>query len=170
MDVQPASVVAEEGLALAIRPAEPADLETLLAIQREAAVTAYAHVFPQDRYPFPDDDIRERWREALGDPDVELYVADVGCEAAGSVSLGGDVLQTLYVRPSHQRMGVGSSLHDFALERLRARGCSRATLWTLEENWPARRFYEKRRWTLTEETRIVPFPPNPVDVQYAKEL
>lgn len=155
---------------MAIRTAEAADLETLLAIQRDAAVTAYAHVFPQDRYPFPDDDIRERWRDALGDADLEIYVADVDREAAGSISNGGDLLRTLYVRPSHQGMGVGSTLHDFALERLRARGCSRATLWTLEENWPARRFYEKRGWTLTEETRVVPFPPNPLDVQYAKSL
>ena len=155
---------------MAIRPADAADLETLLAIQRDAAVTAYAHVFLQDRYPFPDDDIREHWREALGDADLEIYVAEVDGAAAGSVSAGRDLLRTLYVRPSHQRMGVGSTLHDFALDRLRAYGCSRATLWTLEENWPARRFYETRGWTLTEVTRIVPFPPNPLDVQYAKSL
>jgi hypothetical protein len=47
---------------------------------------------------------------------------------------------------------------------------ARARLWTLEENWNARRYYEKRDWTLTEETRVVPFEPNPIDVQYEKEL
>jgi hypothetical protein len=46
----------------------------------------------------------------------------------------------------------------------------RAKLWTLEENWEARRFYERRGWTLNRETRVVPFPPNPIDVQYEKEL
>jgi hypothetical protein len=40
----------------------------------------------------------------------------------------------------------------------------------LEENWNARRYYEQRDWTLTDETRVVPFPPNPIDVQYEKEL
>jgi GNAT superfamily N-acetyltransferase len=154
----------------AIRPARVDDLETLLAIQREAAVTAFSHVFPQDRYPFPDDDIREVWREAIADPEVELYLAESDGEPAGSVSVGDGFLRTLYVLPGYQGTGVGSALHDFALERLAALGCRTARLWTLEENWDARRFYERRGWTLTEETRVVPFPPNPIDVQYAREL
>ena len=79
-------------------------------------------------------------------------------------------LRTLYVLPSCQGTGVGSALHDFALERLAALGARTAKLWTLEENGDARRFYERRGWALTEETRVVPFPPNPIDVQYAKRL
>jgi len=165
MDAQPAAL----GL-VAIRPARPDDLEPLLAIQREAAVSAFAHIFPQDRYPFPTDDIRDLWRKTLADPGVDIYVAEVGGEPAGSVSVDDELLRTLYVRPAHQGTGVGSTLHDFALERLRARGCSTARLWTLEENWNARRYYERRGWMLTEETRVIPFPPNPIDVQYAREL
>jgi GNAT superfamily N-acetyltransferase len=164
MDAQPAA------LGLTIRPARSDDLETLLTIQREAAVDAFAHVFPQDLYPFPSDEIRELWRETLGDPEVELYVGEVEDVCAGSVSVDDQFLRTLYVLPHQQGTGVGSALHDFALERLRARGCTRAKLWTLKENWPARRFYERRGWTLTDETRVVPFPPNPIDVQYAREL
>lgn len=155
---------------LSIRPAGQDDLDTLLEIQRAAAVAAFVHVFPQDRYPFPSDDIREVWRESLAEPDVEVYIAERADEPAGSVSIGEQFLRTLYVLPSAQGAGVGSALHDFALERLRARGCRVAKLWTLEENWPARRFYERRSWTLTDETRVVPFPPNPIDVQYAKAL
>ena len=63
-----------------------------------------------------------------------------------------------------------SDRNDFALNRLRARGCATAKLWTLEENWGARRYYEKRGWKLNDVTRVVPFPPNPIDVQYEKEL
>jgi GNAT superfamily N-acetyltransferase len=122
MDAQPSA------LELAVRPARPDDVETLLTIQREAAVTAFAHVFDQTRYPFPNDDIREIWRETLADPDVEIYLAELDGEAAGSVSVGGDFLRTLYVLPSHQGTGVGSALHDFALERLAARGCQTARL------------------------------------------
>ena len=66
--------------------------------------------------------------------------------------------------------GIGTALHDHALDRLRAQGRTKAKLWTLEENWNARRYYEKRDWTLTEETRVVPCPPNPIDVQYEKGL
>ena len=164
MDAQPSA------LELAIRPARRDDIETLLTIQREAAVTAFAHIFDQARYPFPNHEIREVWRETVADPEVELYLAELEGEAAGSVSVGGGFLRTLYVLPRRQGTGVGSALHDFALERLAAHGWRTARLWTLEENWDARRFYERRGWTLTDETRVVPFPPNPIYVQYAKRL
>jgi GNAT superfamily N-acetyltransferase len=153
-----------------IRAARADEAETLLAIQRAACVAAFAHIFPPELYPFPDDLIRTVWQEALVDPNVEVFVAEADGEPIGSVSVGGDFLRTLYVLPAHWRTGIGTGLHDHALERLRARGCTRAKLWTLEENWNARRYYEKRDWTLTEETRVVPFEPNPIDVQYEKEL
>ena len=60
-----------------LRPARSDEADTLLAIQREAAVDAFAHVYPPERYPFPDDAIREVWAEALADPDVEVYVAEL---------------------------------------------------------------------------------------------
>ncbi len=142
----------------------------LLTIQRSACLVAFAHIFPADRYPFPDNAVRDVWRDALNDPDVEAYVAEVDGEPVGSVSVGDRFLRTLYVLPSHWNTGVGTALHDHALECLRAQGNTTARLWTLEENWNARRYYERRGWTLTEETRVVPFPPNPIDVQYAKEL
>lgn len=153
-----------------IRPARQTDVETLLAIQRAAAVDAFAHVYPPERYPFPDDEIREVWAEALSDPEVEVYVAEVDGVAAGVVSVGGEFLSTLYVLPAYQGRGVGSALHDLALERLRAHGLRRAKLWTLDGNASGRAFYERRGWELTDETRVVPYPPNPIDVQYARRL
>ena len=153
-----------------IRPARTDEAETLLAIQRSACVVAFAHIFPPELYPFPDDGVRDVWREALDDPAVEAYVAEVNGEPVGSVSVGDGFLRTLYVLPSHWSVGIGTALHDLALERLRAHGNTAAKLWTLEENWSARRYYEKRGWTLTDETRVVPFPPNPIDVQYTKKL
>jgi GNAT superfamily N-acetyltransferase len=153
-----------------IRRANPDEAETLMRIQREAAVTAFSHVFPPDRYPFPDDEVRENWKRALADPDVEIYVAEIDGEPAGSVGVGGGFLQTLYVLPQYQGTGIGSTLHDYALERLRALGWPEAKLWTLEGNHVGRRFYERRGWSLNGETREVPFPPNPLDVGYSRAL
>ena len=110
------------------------------------------------------------WAEALADPEVEVYVAEDDGVPVGAVSLGKGYLATLYVLPTHQGRGVGSALHDLALERLRAQGFDQVKLWTLRENDSGRRFYERRGWRLTDETRVVPYPPNPVDVQYAKRL
>ena len=148
-----------------IRTASGDDVDTLVELQRAAAVAAFAHVFPQDRYPFPTEEIRANWRAVVADPNLEVYLAERDGSPVGSVSVGDDFLRTLYVLPAHQGEGIGSWLHDFALERLRACGIRRAKLWTLEENHGARRFYEKRGWTLTDETRVVPFPPNPTDVK-----
>jgi GNAT superfamily N-acetyltransferase len=153
-----------------IREARPDEAETLLAIQRGACVVAFAHIFPPELYSFPDDLIRSVWEEALADPDVDVFVAEAGGEPIGSVSLGGAFLRTLYVLPTHWRTGIGTALHDHALDRLRAQGRTRASLWTLEENWVARRYYVRRDWTLTAETRVDPFPPNPIDVQYEKKI
>jgi GNAT superfamily N-acetyltransferase len=153
-----------------IRPARHDEADTLLAIQREACVNSFAHIYPPEKYPFPDDGVRDQWREALADPDVEAFVAEEDGEPVGCVSVGDTFLRTLYVVPNRWQAGVGSALHDFALQRLRERGNVEAKLWTLEENWDGRRFYEKRGWTLNGETRVVPFPPNPTDVGYSKKL
>jgi len=153
-----------------IRRARADESETLLRIQREAAVAAFSHVFPQDRFPFPDDEVRENWKRALADPDVEVYVAEVDGEPVASVSVGHGFLRTLYVLPTQQKTGIGSELHDHALERLGALGVDEAKLWTLEANHDARSFYERRGWRLNGETRRVEFPPNPLDVGYSRTI
>lgn len=153
-----------------IRRARPDESETLLRIQREAAVAAFAHIFPPDRYPFPDDAVHADWKSALADLQLEIYVIEIDGEPAGSVALGHGFLRNLYVLPKHQGSGVGSTLHDHALERLRDLGLNEAKLWTLEGNHGARRFYERRGWYLNGETREVPFPPNPSDVGYSRSL
>jgi GNAT superfamily N-acetyltransferase len=153
-----------------IRPARPDEADTLLVIQREACLRAFPHIYPPDEYPFPDDGVREVWRQALADPDVEAFVAEEEGGPVGCVSVGDVFLRTLYVVPERWRSGVGTALHDLAVERLRVRGNAEAKLWTLEENWSGRLFYEKRGWSLNGETRVVPFPPNPIDVGYSKRL
>ena len=98
-----------------IRRARPDEAEALLRIQREAAVGAFAHVFPPERFPFPDDVVGPSWQRVLANPGVEVYIAEVDGEPVGSVSVGSGFLRTLYVLPSHQGAGVGSALHDHAL-------------------------------------------------------
>lgn len=146
--------------------AEDADL--CFRIARAASVAGFQDVFPSDVYEFPDDAIRANWISALSDPSGETYIAFRYDGAVGVVSVSDDVLQTLYVMPESWSQGIGSALHDLALERLREANVEEARLWTLTENRRARAFYEKRGWRLTGRTRIVPFPPHPIDVEYAR--
>jgi GNAT superfamily N-acetyltransferase len=144
------------------------DAELCFGIARAAAVAGFRHVFPPGLYQFPDDAVRADWLSALTDPDGETYISFEGDEAVGVVSVGNGFLQTLYVMPEFWSRGIGSALHDLAVVRLRETNVQEARLWTLTENHRARAFYEKRGWALTGHTRVVPFPPHPIDVEYAR--
>ncbi len=144
------------------------DAELCFQIARASAVAGFQHVFPPDLYEFPADTIRADWVSALTKPDGETYIAYDREEAVGVISVSDGVLQTLYVVPRCWGRGVGTTLHDFALARLREMNVQKARLWTLTENHRARAFYEKRGWVLTGRTRVVPFPPYPTDVEYAR--
>lgn len=153
-----------------IRDARASDVEPLLAIQREASIAGFAAVFPPEQYPYPTDLSREVWRDTLADPNVDAYVAELDGEPIGTVTIDSEFLRQLYVLPTYWNGGVGSALLERGLARMRERGATCAKLWTLEGNERGRRFYESRGWTLAAKTRVVPFPPNPIDVQYERTL
>ncbi len=149
-------------------PATAQDVELCFGIARAAAVAGFRNIFPPELYAFPDEPIRAHWASALGDPSSETYVAFDVDEAVGVVSLRAGVIETLYVMPALWGRGVGSMLHDHALDRLRETDVEEARLWTLAGNDRARTFYEHRGWRLTGRTRLVPHPPHPVDVEYRR--
>ena len=144
------------------------DAELCFGIARAASIAGFGHVFEPGRHAFPDDAIRADWIAALADPDGETSIAFEDGEAIGVVSVGDGVLQTLYVLPERWSRGIGSTLHDHALDRLREAHVQEARLWTLAENQRARTFYEKRGWSPTGRTRVSPFPPHPIDLEYAR--
>jgi GNAT superfamily N-acetyltransferase len=149
---------------LRIRPARADEADALAALQAEASLAALAHVFPPDRYPYPHDAVRERWRQVVVDPAARVLVAEDGGATVGAAALRRGWLDGFYVVPARWGTGVAPALHDRALEQL---GPGEARLWVLEANARARRFYERRGWRENGTTRVVPFPPNPIDVGYS---
>jgi GNAT superfamily N-acetyltransferase len=136
--------------------------ELLAAIQEDASLAGLAHIYPPERYPFPREAVLERWRAST----QLVFVED----EAGFAAVAPPWLDALYVRPAAWGPGVAARLHDRAVEALRVAGVRRARLWVLEENRRARRFYERRGWILDGTTRVVEFPPNPLDVGYSLDL
>ena len=53
-------------------------------------------------------------------------------------------IKNLHVRPDLRRTGAGGRLFDLAVKHARALEASAVTLWVVERNTPARRFYEKK--------------------------
>ena len=153
-----------------IREARPDEAETLAAIQREASVAAYQHIFPAELYAYPSEAVVERWQESLADAEVTVLVAEEDGVAAAVAGSRPEWLDGLYVLPERWGRGVGRGLHDAVLERQRAAGASACHLWVLEQNDRARRWYERLGWHEDGRTRVVPFPPNPLDVGYSIRL
>jgi GNAT superfamily N-acetyltransferase len=153
-----------------IRQARPDEAEALTAIQRDASLAAFAHVFPPERYPFPIRDVTERWQDALENPALTVLVYEEVREAVGIAGCRAEWLDGLYVLPAVWGTGVGRSLHDEVLRRLRTAGSTRCNLWVLEHNDRGRRFYERLGWRPNGTTRVVPFPPHPLDVGYSIDL
>jgi GNAT superfamily N-acetyltransferase len=147
-----------------LRRATGADAATLAAIQEEASRAGVANVYPPELYPFPTEAVRERWRRFTEDGGFAVMTED------GFAAVAEPFLEAIYVRPSSWGGGLAVTLHDAAVEELRARGVARARLWVLEENARARRFYERLGWRPDGTSRVVEFPPNPIDLGYAREL
>jgi ribosomal protein S18 acetylase RimI-like enzyme len=113
------------------------------------------HIFLQaylDHFTYEEQE--QDWRDLIGAgmEDVLLVAEDEGGVVVGyALGRAGPArlapydgeLVALHVRRSHQRQGVESALVAAKAEHLEARGCTALMLWVLEENGPARAFYER---------------------------
>ena len=77
----------------------------------------------------------------------------------------GEIMR-LYVLPGEQRNGVGRALVERALSELRAQAKTFATLWVLEADSRAVRFYERTGWTADGARRF----DGATDVRYRRPL
>jgi GNAT superfamily N-acetyltransferase len=153
---------------LTIREADPNDAEALGGIHVRAWQDAYRGQL-SDEYldGLSVDERAEQWRASLQSR-REAWRTWVAVEAGRPVgwattgpSEDADAdertaeLYAIYLEPDRVGTGVGRRLLEHAIEDLRARGFAAVTLWVLETNERARRFYEIAGWkhdgTITSE-------------------
>ena len=140
-----------------VRRARLEDAAAIAAVHVRTWQTAYEHVFGAERLAAIDLNARaEQWRQRLGEPEwqeVVLVVEDessiVGFASCGESrdAPGEGELYAIYVLPESWGSGAGPVLLAAALAAL-GEDFNRASLWVLEENPRARRFYEREGWTL----------------------
>lgn len=99
------------------------------------------------------------WRKSFGQPGHMILLAESDSLLQGFVSLGpsrdsdADLKTTgeiyaIYLHPDRKRQGIGTQLWSAAVDALLTQAFSEFTVWVLDTNTPARRFYERRGCSL----------------------
>jgi GNAT superfamily N-acetyltransferase len=152
------------------RLASPADLAALRDLERTANLAGLGHVFPPERYPFPDDAVLARWALVLDEPGVDVLVLDGERGLTAYVAYDETTLRHLAVHPGHWGSGIATAAITACLDVMEARGGTEASLWCLEENLRARRLYEHLGWRATTDRDQAPWPPHPVEMRYVRSV
>jgi ribosomal protein S18 acetylase RimI-like enzyme len=159
-----------------IRNAHPGDAHAIAAVNVESWQTAYRGLLPNSvlvNLSVPD---RERtWFRILVDPPprTAILLATSNTAVLGFVAVGPDQdstagseagqLYAIYLRSRQRGRGIGTQLHNAAMDRLSTLGFRHATLWVLEGNERAIRFYHRNRW-IADGVRRIDQGPQGVDL------
>jgi ribosomal protein S18 acetylase RimI-like enzyme len=145
----------------AVRAATFDDAADLAAVHVRSWQAAYKGLLPQDCLDELDRSFTtERWQRHLRAadwPKAGVVVAVPGPELVGFARFGpsrdedddcaaiGEIM-SIYVAPEAWGQGLGRWLMTSALAKMSAAGYPQATLWVLDSNTRARRFYERGGW------------------------
>jgi ribosomal protein S18 acetylase RimI-like enzyme len=139
---------------VSIRSATPADVPAIARIHVESWKVAYRGIMPDDVIARTDLAYRTRfWTERLATRDWPVYLTEEDgegvafCQAIASPDPDDDPktvghITSIHVLPRLRGKGYGRALLDHAFAEFQRRGMKEVTLWVLEGNVDARRFYE----------------------------
>jgi GNAT superfamily N-acetyltransferase len=169
-----------------VRPAGPADAASVAAVHVASWRGVYRGVFPDEVLDGPEL-ARSRlrgWQRLLQEPAarvVDLVAEDdsgqiVGLFHAGPArdeDAGRDTaeIMMIYAAPDAWGTGAGRGLMTTALDRLRDAGYIEVTLWVLDSNERARRFYERAGFAPDGATKDEDLRGTPItEVRYRRTL
>lgn len=144
-----------------IRESIPADAEAIATVHVRSWQVAYRGQLPVeylDGLTVEDRLSQHQWALEHPRQDWRVWVAEEGRRVLGFAVTGPSEdadadpgtaeLYAIYLEPEAYGTGVGRRLFAHAIGDLRERGYETATLWVLESNGRARRFYEVAGWRL----------------------
>jgi GNAT superfamily N-acetyltransferase len=160
---------------LLIRPATADDAEELVRANEAAWNAGMAQVVDTKLDALaPFEGRVARYREGIAalPPGMRIWVAERDDRVVGhaNVAVGKALgeLSALYVVPEEWGSGVAGALHDQAVAGMRELGATEATLWVVEQNTRARRFYEREGWSANGETKSSMF--DLTELRYRRRL
>jgi ribosomal protein S18 acetylase RimI-like enzyme len=166
---------------MTIRRAMSADAEIVGRIHVESWNVAYRGIMPDDVIARTDLAYRTAfWAERIADREWPVYLIEEQGEAVAFCQMiptkdpDDDAtrvghITSLHVLPQLRGHGYGRVLMDHVRQEFLRRGFAEVTLWVLEENREARRFYEKHGFRLDGGTRRYPHTQVP-EVRYRIRL
>lgn len=143
---------------ITIRPFEPEDLTSVVALWHEAKRQAFPYVEVQQRYT---------WEESLAFfetcllPLCRLWVAEEAREQVGFMALRQGWIDQIFVRVDRQGEGIGSAL----LNKAKELADGDLDLFTYQKNHGARALYERHGFEAVA-FGVSPPPENEPDVRY----
>lgn len=150
---------------MTLRRASSADAQAVGRIHVESWNVAYRGIMPDDVIAKTDLAYRTQfWAERIADREWPVFLLEEDgqpvafCQMIPSRDSDDDGtsvghVTSLHVLPHLRGRGYGRVLMDHVLSEFRRRGFTAVTLWVIEENRDARRFYEKYGFHLDGGTR-----------------
>jgi GNAT superfamily N-acetyltransferase len=142
-----------------IRPGGVDDARPIAEVHVRSWRHAYRGLLPDaylDRLSVDEREQRRLAAIADREPETGVFVAEIEGRVVGFASFcasrdedagdGVGEIPAIYLEPEVVGHGIGRQLFEAAIEELRRSGFRRATLWVLEANERARRFYEVAGW------------------------
>ena len=133
--------------------------------------SGWRHVFPPERFPFPDDDVLARWALVLDEPGRRRAGAGRRGRPRAGPARGLRRAQrcgTWPSTPTAGARGLATAAVATVLRAMARRGATEAELWCLEDNHRARSLYERLGWRATDDRRQAPWPPHPTEMRYTR--
>ena len=140
-------------LEVKLRKAEPKDAAALGHIQVTSWRSAFRNIASDNflDHMVSEENQTEDWKEILAEKDPVIFVAELAKAPVGyawaqleddkSVEWDAELV-SMHILPEHKRQGIGRKLFAVTVAHLKRQGCKSIYLWVLEENHPARKFYE----------------------------
>jgi len=164
-----------------VRPARLDDCHDLGYIHVESWKAAYKGIVPDS---FLDEMSVERsenrFINAISQGSERNIIALIEDKVAGFMCFGKcrdeDVDETygeiwgIYLHSTFWRKGIGSELLLYGISCLKAEGYSKATLWVLEDNSNARKFYEKFGFVFSGIKKEISLGITSNEIRYVKDL
>jgi len=167
-----------------VRPASVDDAAAIGRLRIETWRAAYAGIVADDLLDglVSDEADVERRRRYIAEPAPQTHTlvgttddAVVGFAVAGpsrdddAKEATGEIY-AIYVSAAHWGSGIGRQLMNASMSALRREGFARVTLWVLEGNARARRFYETAGLAPDGARKVLEMPGETPEIRYAGPL